>query len=103
MSQHFSALTHLAEDAQHRGPKGYFQGSRKEFLESQLPAYLACKKGNRRNFWHKLYSDWWLRYPWRLDDDQEPPDDPEKMTWLGSVAPGDEAKKALVEQRLNDV
>ena len=101
-----STLTHPTEDApsQHRGPKGYFQGSRKEFLENRLSGYLASKKGNRQKFWHDLYSAWWLRYPWRLDDDKEPPvDDPEKMARLAAVAPGDKAQKALVEQRLTDV
>ena len=84
--------------------KGYFQGSQKEFLESYLPAYLACKKGSRHTFWHKLCSTWWLQYPWRLDDNQEPPtDDLEKMTRLASVTPGDEAKKALVERKLTGV
>ena len=87
-----------------RGPKGYFQGSRKEFLESQLPSYLAAKKGRRQNFWYSFWSAWWLRYPWRLDDSEEPPkDDPEKMTRLASVAPGEEKAKQEVEQRLREV
>ena len=99
-------LTHLADGApsQRRGPKGYFQGSRKEFLENHLPTYLASKKGNRQKFWHDLYSAWWIRYPWRLEDDKEPPvDDHEKMARLAAVAPGDEARKALVERTLTDV
>lgn len=99
-------LTHLAANApgQRRGPKGYFQGSRKDFLESYLPKYLACKKGNRRNFWHQFYCAWWLRYPWRLEDNKEPPADrPERMARLAAVAPGDEAKKTLVEQTLTEV
>ena len=106
MSQYFETLTCLTEDtpAQRRGPKGYFQGSRKEFLESYLLAYLACKKGSRQSFWHKLYSAWWQRYPWRLYDNEEPPaEDPEKMARLAAVAPGDETRKALVEQKLTDV
>jgi len=106
VSQHSSALTHPTENAatQRRGPKGYFQGSRKEFLESYVPAYLANKKGNRRTFWHGLFSAWWLRYPWGLDDDQEPPtDNSERMTRLASVGPGDQAKKAVVEKKLTAV
>lgn len=96
----------LAENVpnQRRGPKGHFQGSRKEFLESYLPKYLACKKGNRQKFWHELYSAWWLRYPWRLNDDKEPPaDDPKKMASLAAIAPGDNIKKASVEKTLTEV
>jgi hypothetical protein len=99
-------LTHLTEDtpSQRRGPRGYFGGSRKLFLESHVPKYLACKKGSRQNFWHQLYSAWWLLYPWRLEDDTEPPtDNPERMARLAAVAPGDEAKKTLVEQTLTEV
>lgn len=101
-----NTLTHLAEDApsRRRGPKGYFQGSRKEFLEDQLPKYLACKKGSRQDFWHRLYSAWWLRFPWRLEDTREPPTDhPERMIRLAAVAPGDEAEKILVEEALTEV
>jgi len=39
---------------QRRGPKGHFKGSRKVFLEGQLPMYNARKKGNRQSFWHQL-------------------------------------------------
>lgn len=105
-SQYFGELTSPTEGvpAQRRGPKGHFQGSRKEFLEGYLPEYVATKKGNRHNFWHKLYSDWWLRYPWKLADDEEPPkDDPEEMTRLGSVGSGESAAKGVVEKRLTEV
>ena len=84
-----------------RGPKGYFQGSRKEFLETQLPGYIAVKKGQRSSFWHDFWCAWWLRYPWKLEDDEEPPrDDPQKMARLASVAPGEEKIKEEVEQKL---
>jgi len=87
-----------------RGPKGYFQGSRREFLESQLSVYSATRKGNRQNFWHNLYSAWWIRYPWRLDDDDEPPTgDPSSMARLAAVAPGDAEQKGKVEKRLSGV
>jgi len=102
----FSILTCLTENdpAQRRGPKGYFVDSRKEFLEGFVPAYLACKKGNRQKFWHGLYTAWWKKYPWGLNHDQEPPtDNPEKMARLASVAPGDEVEKAAVERRLTEV
>ena len=65
-----------------RGPKGYFHGSRKEFLESQLPAYTADKKGSRQSFWHKFWTAWWEHYPWKLSDNEEPPTDPVKLKEL---------------------
>lgn len=74
------------------------------FLESNIPAYLASSKGSRQGFWHELYSDWWKRYPWKLEDSQEPPtEDPDEMARLASVQPGEEPKKALVEQQLTNV
>ena len=89
---------------QRRGPKGYYSGSRKEFLESQIPAYAACKKGNRQKFWHALYRSWWQRYPWKLNDNEEPPtDDPGKMLSLASVAPGDQEQKKKTERQLTTV
>ena len=104
---YFDALTNLSADdskTQRRGPKGYFQGSRKVFLEGRIAAYLASKRGNRQGFWHELYRDWWERYPWKLNDEQEPPtDDPGEMAELASVEPGDEPTKAQVEERLTGV
>lgn len=91
-------------ESKRRGPKGYFQGSRKEFLESQLPAYLATRKTSRRGFWHVFWSNWWGRYPWRLDDSEEPPtNDPAEMEELGRDGPDDKHLKAEVEQRLTGV
>ena len=106
LSPVIATLTHLTENtsAKRRGPKGYFQGSRKEFLEGYLPTYLTYKKGNRQKFWHELFNVWWQRYPWKLDDDQEPPtDNSERMTTLASVGPGDLAVKAAVEKKLTEV
>ena len=86
------------------GPKGYFKGSRKEFLESWLPAYKATKRGNCQAFWYKLYCSWWLRYPWKLSDDEEPPtDNPVRMANLAALTPGEENQKKEVEKRLNEV
>ena len=65
---------------------------------------MACKAGGRQKFWHALYSEWWERYPWRLEDDQEPPtNNPEEMVSLALVGPGDDSKKALVEKTLSEV
>ena len=92
------------EAAPRRGPKGYFQGTRRDFLESCLPDYIAAKKGHCQNFWYGFWSAWWQRYPWKLEDDQEPPkDNPERMARLAAVAPGEEQAKKEVEQRLREV
>lgn len=89
---------------QRRGRKNYFQGSRIEYLKSHIPEYRSHKKGNRERFWSALFSGWWQRYPWGLDDHEEPPtDDPEKMRRLASVTPDEVALKAEVERRLTAV
>ena len=86
------------------GPKGYFQGSRKEFLEGQLPEYKSFKRGNRQVFWYKLYCAWWQRFPWKLSDDEEPPsDNSARMANLAAVAPGEEDQKKHVESRITEV
>ena len=105
-SQHFNALTCLIEGApaQRRGPKRYFQGSRKDFLEGYLPSYIATTKGSRQKFWHELFSAWWLRYPWGLNDEQEPPTgNLERMARLASVGPGNRAAKTVIVKRLTEV
>jgi hypothetical protein len=86
-----------------RGPKGYFQGSRKEFLDSQLPEYMAVGKGSRQSFWHEFWTAWWERYPWKLEDDKEPPAEPEEMKRLASVGRGEDDLKAEVEEKLTTV
>ena len=71
---------------------------------SRVPAYLAKKKGNRRKFWHELFSAWWEQYPWRLTDDEEPPtDDPEEMASLALAGPNDSVQKGAVVKRLEGV
>ena len=87
-----------------RGPKGHFQGSRKEFLENHVTAYLAAGKGNCQNFWHDLFSAWWKQYPWRLADNEEPPmENPEEMAKLALAGPNDSAQKKLVVNALEGV
>ena len=87
-----------------RGPKGRFEGSRKELLESHVPAYLAAGRGNRRKFWHDLFSAWWKQYPWRLADDEEPPaNNPKEMARLALAGPDDLDQKGLVVKNLEDV
>ncbi|KAF9777748.1 hypothetical protein BJ322DRAFT_1025590 [Thelephora terrestris] len=91
-----------AEKAPQRcGPKGYFQGSRKDYLKSHLQEYVASKKGSCHNFWHKLYRGWWERFLWKLNDNEEPPtNNPAQMATLAGVEPGEEAKKEEVEKNL---
>jgi hypothetical protein len=82
-----------------RGPKGYFKGSRKDYLESQLPEYAASKKGGRLHFWHGFYCGWWERFPWKLDDQEEPPqNNPEMMASLASVERGEDGRKKDIEK-----
>lgn len=90
-------------DPKQRGPKGYFHGSRKDFLETQLPAYLATKKGSRQNFWHGFWSAWWEHFPWKLGDDDEPPANPDEMERLALVGAGEEDLKKAVEEKLTVV
>ena len=103
----YSSAYHLRAgkgSLQRRGPKGRFKGSKRLYLESHLSEYVASKKGNRQNFWHKVYSGWWERFPWKLEDDEEPPtDDPVEMARLAEVAPGEEAQKEVVEKSLQEV
>jgi hypothetical protein len=61
-------------------------------------------KGNRKDFWHELRSAWWKRYPWKLDDDKEPPtNDPDEMLRLASVEPDEAPTKKAVETQLTKV
>ena len=86
------------------GPKGYFKGSRKEFLKSYLQEYKMTKRGSHQNFWHKFYCAWWHHYPWRLNNDEEPPvDNPTRIANLAAVVPGEESQKKEVEKQLTEV
>ena len=88
---------------QKRGVKGYFTGSRLEFLTSYRDEYISLRRRSRHNFWHKFFNAWWEKYPWRLPDHEEPPvDNPEKMEELAYVG-NDERKKGAVEEALRDV
>lgn len=86
-----------------RGPKGHFKGTKKSYLESHFQAYLDTKKGSRVNFWHAVYTGWWARYPWKLEDEFEPPAEEAKLTRLRTVAPGEEDLKKEVELKLTEV
>ena len=64
---------------------------------------MVTKKGQRQEFWHQLWSAWWERFPWKLEDDQEPPSDPKEMKRLASVEPGEQNLKETVEKQLAEV
>jgi hypothetical protein len=64
---------------------------------------MAIKKGGRQGFWHNFWTAWWQRYPWKLDDDDEPPTKPEDLEKLASVEPGEDDRKEDVEKRLTGV
>lgn len=83
--------------------KGYFTGSRFDFLDKRRDEYNSLRGKSRAKFWHNLFEEWWKTYPWRLADDEEPPTgDTEKMEAL-SRAGNDTTMKSAVEQKLQDV
>ena len=92
----------IAQPQKH-GAKGYFTGSRLEFLSQYCDEYISLRGKKRAQFWDKLFERWWQTYPWRLADDEEPPTgDPEKMRVLSQVD-GDYDLKGSVEKKLRDV
>ena len=72
-------------------------------MESHVPAYLATKNSSRKGFWHQLFSAWWLRYPWKLGDDEEPLTLQAELTRLTAVGPGEQDAKKEIEQKLTEV
>ena len=89
---------------QKRGVKGYFTGSRLEFLTSYCDEYISLRGQSRHQFWFNLFNEWWMRYPWRLLDNEEPPtNDPKMMEALAYVGEEDEEAKRSVEEKLREV
>ena len=89
---------------QKRGAKPYFTGSRHDFLAGYCDEYIALRGKSRRQFWFKLFNEWWKRYPWRLPDNEEPPiDDLKKMDELAYAEEKDKVAKAAAEERLREV
>ena len=59
-----------------RGPRGNFKGSRLEFLQSHIPAYLAAgARGDYKPFWDAFFPAWWKKYPAWIPDNVEPTED----------------------------
>ena len=89
---------------QKRGAKNYFTGSRLEFLTGHCNKYIALHGKSHHKFWFTLFNKWWERYPWHLQDHEEPPtNDLKKMEELVSVEEGDKKKKSEVEEKIHDV
>jgi hypothetical protein len=72
-------------------------------LESHVPAYLATKDTSRRGFWFTLFSAWWILFPWKLADNEDPPTVQAELTRLATVGPGEQDAKKEVEQKLTEV
>ena len=84
-----------------RGVKPYFSGSCQKLLKEHLEVYLSLKHKNHNQFWSEFFAKWWQKYPWKLDDKEEPPlEDPAKMTHLASVQVGEHSRKSKVEAAL---
>lgn len=99
-----SGSTRRITAQQKRGVKGYFVGSRLEFLNSRLSEYVSLRGKCRNRFWGALYEAWWQKYPWRLPDDVEPPsNDPGRMMELARTGSGDVEEKKKVEIKLRKV
>ena len=80
------------------GAKPYYAGSRQKLLEEHLEEYTSLKFQNQNQFWFEFFAKWWKRFPWKLDDKEEPPlDDPTKMSQLASAEVGELDKKLEVE------
>ena len=94
----------IIAEPQKRGPKGYFSGTRLAFLTGYCDEYIALRGKDRHQFWSALFSEWWKRYPWRLDDHEEPPtNNREKMKELAYARGEDKDAKSAVEKRLREV
>ena len=67
--------------------------------------YASLRGKDRHQFWFNLFGEWWKRYPWRLQDHQEPPiDDPERMDELARAESDEDKKeKKEVEQKVREV
>lgn len=74
-------------------------------MTSFCDEYASLRGKDRHEFWFKLFGEWWERYPWRLQDHEEPPtDDPERMAELAHVVSDeDKEEKGKVERRVREV
>ncbi|KAI9056789.1 hypothetical protein FKP32DRAFT_1681955 [Trametes sanguinea] len=59
------------------GNQGTFHGPRHDFLAEYLPAFIKLKgaaRAQQKEFWQKLYSAYWQKWPWYVPHDKEPED-----------------------------
>ena len=93
---HKSTAHPVSAQPQKRGAKPYYTGSRLAFLEGYRDEYISLRGKKRQQFWHRLFAEWWEKYPWRLKDHEEPPtNDHKKMLELASVGTDEDLKKEI--------
>lgn len=58
------------------GRKGNFNGKRLQLLESYLPHWDKARLNRTTgDFWITVFSAYWAKFPWHLQQNEEPPDD----------------------------
>jgi hypothetical protein len=58
------------------GRKGNFQGKRLELLESFLPDWDRARQNKTTgDFWTTVIPAYWAKFPWHLQQDEEPSGD----------------------------
>ncbi|KAF7326336.1 hypothetical protein MKEN_00487200 [Mycena kentingensis (nom. inval.)] len=104
-----SKKTKPKNDKKKPGNRGKFRGKRLELLQEWLPEYIhrneggkKAKRGSGKSFWDEFLPVYWKSFPWRLDLNEEPPDDAEALEELGRPAESDEEKKTR-QQRMDSV
>ena len=104
VTRSYRSATHsVSAQPKKRGAKSYYTGSRLAFLEQYCDEYISLRGKCRKLFWHRFFTEWWQKYPWRLQDHEEPPtDDPEKMAELALVGE-DKDLKSKVEEKVRKV
>ncbi|KAJ7642165.1 hypothetical protein FB45DRAFT_1022873 [Roridomyces roridus] len=74
-----------------RGNACHFKGQHFEFMKEQWPVYMTAseaRKGSGKgsgnqsaleDFWRAFFAQWWKKFPWRLELDEEPDPDVEPV------------------------
>ena len=62
---------------------------------------MALRRRNRNDFWSDFFAKWWVVYPWKLGDKEEPPlNDPVKMADLAFAGAAEMEAKSEIETKL---
>ncbi|KAJ6493368.1 hypothetical protein C8R45DRAFT_928132 [Mycena sanguinolenta] len=77
-----------AEPKKKVGNPGRFKGAQLEFLESQVPIYLAQKRGDVTDYYKKFFPLWWAKFPWYQGYDRDGQPLPEGRAELGTTVSG---------------